>query len=183
VILQLDEPVLPGVLRGTVPTASGFGRLRAIEENVARDVLRSVIEAADAPVIVHCCAPDVPFDSLRHAGAAGISFDLSLFLGGQNPDKTADRETAFGELIEGGVRLFAGVVPSTDPAGPSAAAPSVTGLRDRVLALTRLGFPARQVADSVIVTPSCGLAGASPGWAGRALKLCRDTARALEEVD
>jgi hypothetical protein len=194
VLLQLDEPALPGVLRGTVPTASGFGRLRAVEENVARDVLRTVIESVDAPVIVHCCAPDVPFDALRLAGAAGISFDLSLLLGERSPEKTAEREAAFGELIEGGMRLFAGVVPSTDPApvpsgkarsgvASAVSALSVTGLRDRVLTLTRLGFSARHVADSVIVTPSCGLAGASPAWAARAVKLCRDTARALEEVD
>jgi hypothetical protein len=161
---------------------------------VARDVLRTVIESADAPVVVHCCAPDVPFDTLRHAGVAGISFDLSLLLGERSPEKTAEREAAFGELIEGGVRLFAGVVSSTDPVpvtsgaarsgtAPSANALSVTGLRDRVLTLTRLGFSARHVADSVIVTPTCGLAGASPSWAARALKLCRDTARALEEVD
>jgi hypothetical protein len=177
-ILQLDEPALPGVLRGTVPTASGFGRLRAIEETVARDLLRTVIEEADAPVVVHCCASDVPFDALRNAGVAGISFDLSLLADRSGSDRDRS-ETTFGELIEGGVQLFAGIVPSTDPA----AAPSVTALRDRVLSLGRLGFSARQVADSVIVTPTCGLAGASPGWSGRALKLCRDTARALEEVD
>jgi methionine synthase II (cobalamin-independent) len=175
VILQLDEPALPGVLRGTVPTASGFGRLRAVEENVARDLLRTVIEAAGgagAQVVVHCCAPDVPFDLLRGAGATGISFDLSLL--------SERHDEALGELIEGGVLLYAGIVPPADPAGP---APGATSLAQRVLALRRLGFPARRLADSVIVTPSCGLAGASPDWGRRALKLCRDTARALEEVD
>jgi methionine synthase II (cobalamin-independent) len=171
IVLQLDEPALPGVLRGTVPTASGFGTLRAIEEIVARDVLHSVVEAAEAPVVVHCCAPDVPFDTLRTAGAAGISFDLSLL--------SERHDDALAELVEGGVRLFAGVVPSTDPA----AAPAVTALRDRVLALRRLGFSGQRVAESVIITPSCGLAGASPAWARRALKLARDTARALEELD
>ena len=181
VIIQVDEPALPGVLRGTVRTASGFGTLRVVEESVARDVLRTVIDGArsgggvgegsETPVIVHCCAPDVPLVTLRDAGADGISFDLSLL--GERQDE------ALGELIEGGTLLFAGVVPSTDPSR----APTVASLADRVTALRRMGFSAQRVAESVIVTPSCGLAGASPTWARRALKLCRDTARALEEVD
>jgi hypothetical protein len=186
-ILQLDEPALPGVLKGTVPTASGFGQLRAVEESVLRDLLRTLIQSIEAvgaepdssgtenaagatPVIVHCCAPDVPFRTLREAGVSGISFDLSLH---------EKNDEALGELIEGGVLLFAGIVPSTDPART----PSVTTLANRVLALRRLGFGGPRVAASVVVTPSCGLAGASPGWSRRALGLCRDTARALEEVD
>jgi methionine synthase II (cobalamin-independent) len=181
VIVQLDEPALPGVLRGTVPTASGFGRLRAVEENVARDLLRTVIDGArsgggagengGASVIVHCCAPDVPFDALRDAGVDGISFDMSLL--------SECHDEALGALIEGGVLLFAGIVPSADPGK----VPAVKALADRALVLRRLGFSAQRVASSVIVTPSCGLAGASLTWAQRALKLCRDTARALEEVD
>ena len=199
VILQLDEPALPGVLRGSVPTASGFGSLRAVDENVMRELLRTVVEgvrfgdnASDAasstgavsstgtssatPVIVHCCAPDVPFDTLRRAGVTGISFDMALL--------NERHDEVLGELIESQVLLLAGIVPSTDPASAAPGAmPSVKGLKDRVLALRRLGFSSSRIADSVVVTPSCGLAGASPGWARRALKLGRDTARALEELD
>ena len=180
-IIQLDEPALPGVLKGTVRTASGFGTLRIVEETVARDVLRTVIDGARSgggdgdgagvQVIVHCCAPDVPLGTLRDAGADGISFDLSLL--GERQDDTV------GELIEGGTLLFAGIVPSTDPAR----APAVSAFVERVMALRRLGFTGQRIAESVIVTPSCGLAGASPAWARRALKLCRDTARGLEQVD
>ena len=36
IVLQLDEPALPAVLVGDVPTASGFGTLRAVEEQVVR---------------------------------------------------------------------------------------------------------------------------------------------------
>lgn len=173
-VIQVDEPALPGVLKGTVPTASGFGKLRVIEESVARDVLRTVIDGArsgGAAVIVHCCAPDVPFGTLRDAGAEGISFDLSLL--------SERHDDVLGELIEGGTLLFAGVVPATDPGR----VPAVSSLVDRVAALRRLGFAPQRIAESVIVTPSCGLAGASPAWARRALKLAQDTARALEELD
>lgn len=187
IILQLDEPALPGVLKGTVPTASGFGALRAAEENVVRELLRTVIDAVQptdnasdttsaTPVIIHCCARDIPFDTLRRAGVSGISFDMALL--------SERHDDVLGELIESRLPLLAGVVPPTDP--PSAApgsTPSVKALKDRVLSLRRLGFSGPRIAETVVVTPSCGLAGASPGWARRALKLCRDTARALEELD
>lgn len=193
VIVQLDEPALPGVLRGSVPTASGFGSLRAVDESIVREQLRTVVEgmrfgdnasdgasltdaASATPVVVHCCAPDVPFGTLRRAGVTGISFDMGLL--------NERHDEVLGELIESQVLLFAGIVPSTDPVSAAPGVmPSVKGLKDRVLALRRLGFPGSRIAESVVVTPSCGLAGASPGWARRALKLGRDTARALEELD
>jgi methionine synthase II (cobalamin-independent) len=185
-VLQLDEPALPGVLKGAVRTASGFGALAAVEENIVREVLHEVIDgvkassaspsgetsAEHASVIVHCCARDVPFGTIRRAGATGISFDFSLL--------NERHDEALGELIEARVLLLAGIVPSTDPASN---APTFGVLRDRLLALRRLGFSGPRLAETTIATPSCGLAGASPGWARRALKLCRDTARALEEVD
>jgi hypothetical protein len=43
----------------------------------------------------------------------------------------------------------------------------------------RLGLPAEQLAATVVVTPSCGLAGASPGHAQAALARCREAAREL----
>ena len=186
-VLQLDEPVLPGVIRGTVPTASGFGSLRAVEEIVAREQLRGVIEAVDTPVVVHCCARDVPFDLVRGAGAAGASFDFSLL--------SEKHDEVLGEAIESGFTLFAGVIPSADPParkpdGDRTVNPGgrtdpygAKALVDRVLTLRRLGFPPARLARAVAVTPSWGLAGASPMWARRALKLAADTARALEEVD
>jgi methionine synthase II (cobalamin-independent) len=174
-VLQLDEPALPGVLRGTVPTASGFGRLRAVDEPVAREMLRRVIETAspDGPVVVHCCAPAVPFAMLRGAGAAAVAVDWSLL--------TTRQDEELAELIEGGGVLYAGVVPSQDPA--SAVPLGYQKAVDDILALRRIGLPLRQIAEAVVVTPSCGLAGASPKWAARAQQLCLDVARALADVE
>jgi methionine synthase II (cobalamin-independent) len=172
-VLQLDEPSLPGALAGTVPTASGFGSLRAVEPAVAREQLRTVIEAVDVPVVVHCCAPDVPIELIRGAGADGVSLDFALL--SENFDDT------LAEAIEAETMLFAGVVPALDPAEPRTV--SVKALVDRVLTLRRLGFPPARIARTVAVTPSCGLAGASPAWSRRALKLVSDAARALEEVE
>ncbi|MEU9023562.1 methionine synthase [Actinomadura sp. NPDC048394] len=169
VVVQFDEPGLPAALAGTVPTASGFSRLRAVEAPVAEDALRQVIEAADAYPVVHCCARNVPYGLLRGAGAKAISVDLGLV-----PRRDDD---AVGETIDAGVGLFLGAVPGTD-----AALPSLQATAAPVKELwRRLGFPAAQLAKQVVITPACGMAGASPRYVRAALKRCRDTARMLYE--
>ena len=170
VVLQLDEPGLPAALAGTVPTASGFSRLRAIEEPVAEEALRTVIEAADAYPVVHCCARNVPYGLLRGAGAKALSVDLRLV-----PKRDDD---AVGEAIDAGIGLLLGAVPATD-----AALPSLKETAEPVRDLwRRLGFPAERLAEQVVVTPACGMAGASPRYVRTALKRCRDTARMLYEA-
>lgn len=172
-VLQLDEPALPGVLRGSVPTASGFGKLRAVEEPVARQTLRQFVDAVGPiPVVVHCCAPDVPLATLRGAGAAAIALDWSL-LGTRHDEGLA-------ELVEAGVGLYAGAVPALEPSG--GAVPTYRDVAERILALRRIGLSAGQLADAVTVTPTCGLAGASPRWASRAQRLCLDAAQALADA-
>ncbi len=65
VLLQLDEPSLPAVLDGRVPTESGLHMLGAVGPDRAEQALRQVIEAAGVPAIVHCCAADAPVALLR----------------------------------------------------------------------------------------------------------------------
>ncbi|MFI2644901.1 methionine synthase [Streptomyces sp. NPDC018610] len=169
-VLQLDEPSLTAVLRGQVRTASGYRTHRAVDRQVAEATLRDVVGVhADGPVVVHSCAPDVPFALLRRTGAAGISFDFSLL--------TERDDEAIGEAVEGGTRLFAGVVPATD--GPlSDPAGSVMGVRTL---WRRLGLRPELLADAVTLTPACGLAGASPAYARQALAHCVRAARSLAD--
>ncbi|GII55762.1 hypothetical protein Pth03_41510 [Planotetraspora thailandica] len=194
-VVQIDEPGLPGVLAGTVPTASGFGRLRPVEPVIAGERLGTVISAiapsappsgtqawlaarseeasgeTDSGVfpIVHCCAPRTPFDLLRTAGARGFSVDMSLL-------RSRD-EDAIGEAIEAGVALFLGVVPGTD-----ARLPDVGVIAKPAIELwRRLGFDPAGLARQVVLTPACGLAGASPRHAKAALAACREAARVLRE--
>jgi hypothetical protein len=175
VLVQLDEPGLPGVLAGTVPTASGFGKLAAVEEQVAEEGLRGVIGAATASagvagVVVHCCAPDVPYGLLRRAGAAAVSVDLALV-----PRRAGDD---VGETVDAGSGLFLGIVPGADAVLP--------GLKETAAPVRelwrRLGFPPERLADQVVLTPACGLAGASPGYVRTALARCREAARMLYET-
>lgn len=170
ILLQLDEPGLPGVLAGTVPTASGFSRLPAVEAPIAEDGLRRVIEATDAFPIVHCCAPRTPYRLLRSAGAKAISVDAAFLRG-------ADEE-AIGEAVEAGTGFLLGVVPGTDTRLP---APKESLTRVQEL-WRRLGFSPRVLAEGVVVTPACGLAGATPSYVRTALKHCREAAQILAET-
>ncbi|MET9683655.1 methionine synthase [Streptomyces coeruleorubidus] len=169
-VLQLDEPSLTAVLRGQVKTASGYRTHRAPDRQVVEATLRELVAVhAGGPVVVHSCAPDVPFALLRRAGAAAVSFDFSLL--------TERDDDVIGEAVEGGTRLFAGVVPSaegplSDPAG------SVMGVRTL---WRRLGLSPGLLAEAVTLTPACGLAGASPGYARAALAHCARAARSLAD--
>jgi methionine synthase II (cobalamin-independent) len=169
VVLQLDEPSLTAVLRGQIRTASGYRTHRAVDRQVAESALRDVLGVTEGPVVVHSCAPDVPFALLRRAGAHGVSFDFGLL--------TERDEETIGEAVEAGTRLFAGVVPSTD-ASLSDPAGSVMGVRTL---WRRLGLNPGTLGESVVITPSCGLAGASPGYARAALAHCVRAARSLAD--
>ncbi|UQT61506.1 methionine synthase [Streptomyces durmitorensis] len=170
IVLQLDEPSLVAVLRGHIKTASEYRTHRAVDRQLVESTLRDVIGVhADGPAVVHSCAPDVPFALLRRAGADAISFDFSLL--------TERDDEAIGEAVEGGTKLFAGVVAGvdgslSDPAG------SVMGVRTL---WRRLGLNPGSLAESVVVTPSCGLAGASPAYARAVLAHCARAARSLAD--
>ncbi|MEU1023774.1 methionine synthase [Streptomyces sp. NPDC005904] len=170
VVLQLDEPSLIAVLRGQVRTASQYRTHRAVDRQSVEDTLRDVLAVqGEGPTVVHSCAPDVPFALLRRAGARAISFDFSLL--------TERDDEVIGEAVEGGTKLFAGVVPGVD--GPlSDPAGSVMGVRTL---WRRLGLNPGSLAESVVLTPSCGLAGASPAYARAAHAHCVKAARSLAD--
>ncbi|MFB7253745.1 methionine synthase [Streptomyces nojiriensis] len=169
VVLQLDEPSLTAVLLGRVRSASGYRTYRAVDRQVVEGALRDLFAVHDGEVVVHSCAPEVPFALLRRAGATGVSFDFSLL--------TEREDDAIGEAVEGGTKLFAGVVPGTD-APLSDPGGSVMGVRKL---WRRLGLAPGTLAESVVVTPSCGLAGASPAYARAVQAHCVRAARSLAD--
>jgi hypothetical protein len=165
-VVQLDEPSVPSVLQGGLPTVSGFGKLAAVEASVVEHELADLVRRIAVPVVVHCCAPGVPMDLFRAAGATGLSFDLGLV---QDLD-------AVGTAVEAGTHLLLGVVPGTDAALP---APKATA--SRVQAWWReLGFSADALPAAVTLTPTCGLAGATPGYARAAMTHVREAAKYLQ---
>jgi len=162
VLLQLDEPSLPDALAGRIATDSGLHTYRSIESSTAGTLLRTVVEAAGAPVILHCCAPDVPLDVVRASGAAAVALDVSL----------VDKLDPLGEAIDAGVGFFAGSRQTT----PAAIADQVRGV------WRQLGFPEQRLSDQVVVTPTCGLAGSSPAEARATLTAIREAAQRLQEA-
>jgi methionine synthase II (cobalamin-independent) len=168
-VVQLDEPALPAVLAGAVPTASGFGKHRTIHPPEASEALAWVLAAvrdAGAAPWVHCCAPDVPIALLRGAGAAGVMVDLALL--------DADGMDAAAEALEAGDTIALGVVPT------SGALPSDKALVERVLRwLDVLGLDPEVVGGQLVITPACGLAGSTAADARRATELVRSVARSL----
>src|ERR1700733_10841926 len=109
-VVQFDEPALPAVARGEVPTASGMSRLPAVEDEPLRERLGQVLAAAQRYTVVHSCGNGVPFGPIRLAGADAISFDLSQLRRGE--------VDAVAEAAEAGMGVFAGAVPAVPDTAP-----------------------------------------------------------------
>jgi len=164
-VVQVDEPALPGVLGGRVPTASGFGKHRSVEPAEASATLGWVLDAvsgAGAEPWVHCCAPDAPLALLRGAGARGLAVDLTV-VGAEGHDVLAS-------ALEAGESVALGVVPTTEAAAESSAVEAVTRWLDMV---------GLEPGEHLVVSPACGLAGSSPAAARRALGVTRSAAARL----
>ena len=192
VAVQFDEPALAAVAGGEVPTASGLSRLRPVEAEVLRDRLAQVLAAVQGCTAVHSCAPSVPFGLIRAAGAGALSFDLSQLRRGE--------EDGIAEAAEAGLGLLIGAVPAVPepevttgapgraapvqgPTGPGDGSAEARQTADRIIRLwRRLGLPLATCPDQVVITPACGLAGASPAYARAALTRCREAASMLAEL-
>jgi hypothetical protein len=116
-----------------------------------------------------------------------------------------------GEAAEAGMGVFAGAVPAVPGPAPAAAGPGRPGRinagrintgrintgrinpadgsdearesAERVIRLWRhLGLSLETLPDQAVITPACGLAGATPAQARAALTRCREAASMLAEL-
>lgn len=167
-VVQVDEPSLPAVLAGRVPTASGFHRHRSVDVANAAPALAEVLAAVregGAEAVVHCCAAAYPFDLLERVGGPGVSLDLDRLTVAEH-DRVAD-------ALEAQQWVLLGVVPATRPSVlPDHG--SVTSRVERLLDAIGIAPGPR-----LVLTPGCGLAGADPAWATTALQLVRGAAASL----
>ncbi|XVX21435.1 methionine synthase [Actinomycetota bacterium] len=165
-IVQIDEPSLPSVLAGRLPTASGYGTIRAVDPQVVGAALTEVLDAAGEGALVHCCDRGIPIPLLRGSGAAGIALDTSLL--------TPAGWESVAASVEAGTTLYAGCLPTDGSLGPSTVAERLTRTWDE------LGLDP-QLLDGVVVTPACGLAGQSIDGAVRLQRNAIDAARHLKD--
>jgi hypothetical protein len=133
--------------------------------------LRTVLGAtaqAGAMAGIHCCAKHPPIGLFRSSGAAFVSIDV---LNGQVD------EDELGEIWEAGVGILAGSVP-----GVGASQMTDTRASEPVRAIAaRLGLSDVELMAGVVVTPTCGLANASPAWVRMAYRVCGTAGRVLRE--
>ena len=166
-LIQLDEPLLPAVLGGTIANASGLSRHRPIEPHEVSGALIYLRERlAPTPVAVHCCAADPPIELLRRACVVGVFVDIDrLSIGDWDP---------VGATLEAGAWIGMGALPTDRTLTPDQVA-------RRVLAPLRgLGLEP-PVAARIMITPACGLASATRDEAIRALQTVRSAAGIVSE--
>lgn len=172
VVVQVDEPGLPTVLAGHIRTPSGRGALRVPEVPEVLSGLGVVVDAATRAgaslTVAHCCDREVPFDVLRRAGFGAVSVDTGLL--GESADE------ALGAWWDAGGVVVLGEVPSVDD---PRLRPEVVARRVAAL-WSRIGFGIAAVGQRTWLSPSCGLAGASPQWAREVGGLMRAATRMLE---
>ncbi|NHA68052.1 uroporphyrinogen decarboxylase/cobalamine-independent methonine synthase family protein [Phycicoccus flavus] len=166
VVLQVDEPALPSVLEGSLPTASGYGRVRPVDAQVVGDTLRDMLATHDGPTVLHCCHPRAPLPLLRDSGAGALAVDLV--------DASPARWESVAATLESGTGLVAGVL-ATDGSTPDTRAREVVsdGLERAGLALDAV--------RGLVVSPACGLGGRTVETAVRVQRSALDAARRLAE--
>ena len=173
-VLQLDEPSLPGVLAGTGPDGqrvrpgpAGRGGRRALcaaggDHGGRRGAGRRAL--------------------LRRRGAAPAAPRGRACPGSASTSRAAvgSPRTRSASWSRPASRVWLGVVPALGP-GVAPTAHEVGRAGPRVVASARVRAPSCS-RRSVAFTPSCGLAGASIGWARTAYRLLQQATRRLVEA-
>jgi methionine synthase II (cobalamin-independent) len=170
VVVQLDEPSLSPALSGRLTGVTSLTPVHPIDESVALGLLDDCVAAAGGEVALHSCHPDLPWSMLRRSTFHAVSIEASA------PGRV-DFD-GLGEFVDAGRSVVLGIIPVTAPPVP----PSAREIAETAAALTdRLGFPRAVLAERVGVTPTCGLAGATPEWARTAIELAQKVADAFAD--
>jgi methionine synthase II (cobalamin-independent) len=169
VVVQFDEPALPAALAGRLTGVTAVTPVHPVDDVTAIELLDTCADRS-GQAAVHCCGSGVPWKVLQRSAVDAVSVDVAA-LRAQDFD-------GMGEFLESGRTVLLGVVPVLAPLNrpaveePAAAAARVTD---------RLGFSRRVLAERIGITPACGLAGASPEWARRAIELCQRVSDGLAQ--
>jgi methionine synthase II (cobalamin-independent) len=170
VVVQFDEPSLTAALGGGLTGVTALSPVAPLDEAVAVALLDTCVAAAGTDVLLHSCAPELPWDLLQRSGISAISVDVGTL-------RAADLDS-IAAFVQSGRAVMLGVVATSAPEPR----PSVEEVATAVVAVTdRLGFGRSALRDRVGVTPACGLAGATAQWARTAVGLARKAAEAFAQ--
>jgi methionine synthase II (cobalamin-independent) len=170
VVVQFDEPSLPAALAGRLTGVTSLTPVHPVDESVATGLLDDCVALVGSEVAVHSCAPELPWKMLQRSAVHAVSVDIGTLA-------PADFD-GIGEFIDSGRTVLLGVVASTAPER----VPSAEELAKRTVSITdRLGFARQVLRERLGITPACGLAGATPQWARKAIELTQRTADAIAE--
>lgn len=168
-VLQIDEPSLPAVLAGRVPTEGGYFRHRSVSDAEVAEAL-AWFTGLGAPSVLHCCAPDVPVTLLTRGGRDGAGFG-GLALDGSLVTRAG--WDALAAAVEAGTELHLGLP-------VAASAPGVDEIAGQALGWLRPLELGPVLADRLLLTHPCGLAGAEASGVRGQFRLLR---RAAAQVD
>ncbi|BBX17556.1 methionine synthase [Mycolicibacterium duvalii] len=170
VAVQFDEPSLPAAVAGALSGVTRLNPVAALEESAVTAMLDTCAAAAGPDVAVHCCAAGLPWKALRESTITAVSVDVQALDAGDLD--------GIGEFVESGRTVLLGAVAATE----TLARPSVEMIAKSVASITdRLGFPRTVLRHRIGITPACGLAAATQGWARTAIELAQRTSDALRD--
>lgn len=168
-VLQIDEPSLPAVVAGAVPTPGGFFRHRAIDLPEVSSALGWITaeparRGLSVTTVLHSCAPwhgGWPVTALLNADSTAAGFGaLSVDLDQLGP---ADWDP-LAQAADTGAGIYLGCLPTRGKPRPL----GIDAVRRRALtAIERIGAHAGQL----VLTPACGLAGWTPAEVSRGFEV------------
>lgn len=183
-VLQVDEPSLPMVAAGAVPTRGGFFRHRAVDlPELCRHLGWITAEPGrrglTVSTVLHSCAawhgPGAwPLRLLLGRDSQGAGFDAFSF---DLQQLTLADVEALAEAADDGAGVYLGCLPTTGAPRPL----PVDAVRVRVLQLLERLEVDRTMAGRIVLTPACGLAGWSSREAGRAFDVLARVAAQVNE--
>ena len=180
VVVQIDEPTLPAVLAGSLPTPSGYGTVRTVPGAEARAGLAELVAAArDAGASAgrRALLPPHAAAGAARRGGGGRRRRRPRGAGrgrSRRPSSTPSASSGRRAPSSGWGRCPAPVRAACPASWATSHAPALE-LADR------LGFDRARLADRAVVTPACGLAGASPAAAQAAMARAVELARAFAD--
>jgi methionine synthase II (cobalamin-independent) len=168
VVVQFDEPLLPAALAGRISGVTALTPVHPVDEVLAIGLFDDIVAAVGAEVMVHSCAAELPWKVLQRSAIHAVSVDLGT-LGADGLDGLA-------EFVDSGRTAVLGLVPATAPESR----PSAEEIAAAAAAVTdRIGFPRTVLGTRIGISPACGMAGATEGWARVATGLSQRAATAI----